>query len=119
MHLPRSAAIKQHCWARPSCKSGQQAAQSLILCTYCNQGFFYNRYPAPVKAGAGELGTETDSNVGQQLWYHVVGTSQSSDALVLEIPDQPEWQTSAQVTDDGRCASCPAQRLRRQQLPSP
>ena len=66
------------------------------------QGFFYNRYPAPKQSSGGELGTETDSNLGQQLWYHTVGTSQSSDALVLEVPEQPEWQTQAEVTDDGR-----------------
>lgn len=66
----------------------------------CMQGFFYNRYPPPSKEG--DLGTETDANMGQQLWYHVVGTPQSDDALVLEISDQPDWQESAEVTDDGR-----------------
>lgn len=64
------------------------------------QGFFYNRYPAPSKDG--DLGTETDANKGQQLWYHAVGTPQSSDAFLLDFPDQPEWMASAEITDDGR-----------------
>lgn len=81
----------------------QRPAADCSLCV-CMQGFFYNRYPAPshLPEDEGDLGTETDSNLGQQLWYHVVGTPQSEDILVLEIPDQPEWQTSAEITDDGR-----------------
>ncbi|KAK9792686.1 hypothetical protein WJX73_000704 [Symbiochloris irregularis] len=69
--------------------------------THDNKGFFYNRYPAPSKGG-GDLGTETDANKGQQLWYHVVGAPQSSDAFLLDFPDQPEWMASAEITDDGR-----------------
>eukprot|EP00959_Pyramimonas_sp_CCMP1952_P141684 2965283-Pyramimonas_sp.AAC.1 len=34
-----------------------------------NKGFFYNRFPPPEQA---DLGTETDSNVNMQLWYHEV-----------------------------------------------
>ena len=66
------------------------------------QGFFYNRFPAPSKAGKGDLGTETDTNLGQELWYHRVGFPQAQDSLVMQIPEQPEWQSSAEVTDDGR-----------------
>ena len=67
------------------------------------QGFFYNRYPAP-EARGGELGTETDINENQELWYHVVGTPQSEDPFVAHIPEHPQWQLGADVTDDGRHA---------------
>ena len=66
------------------------------------QGFFYNRYEPPSKTG--ELGTETDTNVDQQLWYHVVGMPQADDKFVYAVPEHPDWFISAEVTDDGRCA---------------
>lgn len=64
------------------------------------QGLFYNRFPSP-KQGT-DLGTETDINLNQQLWYHVVGTEQSHDVKVLELPGNPDWMIGAEVTDDGR-----------------
>ena len=67
------------------------------------QGFFYNRYNPPSKNE--ELGTETDTNVDQQLWYHVVGTSQKEDKFVFAEPEHPTWFIGAEVTDDGRCGS--------------
>lgn len=67
------------------------------------QGFFYNKYPEPKK---GELGTETDINLNQQLCYHVVGQPQRQDAVILACPDHPAWQQGAEVTDDGRSAFC-------------
>lgn len=66
------------------------------------QGFFYNRYEPPSKSA--ELGTETDTNVDQQLWYHVVGTPQANDKFVYAVPEHPDWFISAEVTNDGRCA---------------
>lgn len=41
--------------------------------THDNSGFFYNRYSKPV--GDGELGTETQKNTNQELWY--VATAES------------------------------------------
>ena len=79
------------------------------------QGFFYNRYAAP-KERNGELGTETDANVNQQLFYHRVGTSQAEDAFLLAQPSDPEWMLSANVTDDGRCWDAPPPRLHAQKL---
>lgn len=67
------------------------------------QGFFYNKFPEPKK---GDLGTETDINLNQQLCYHVVGQPQSRDAVVWACPDHPAWMMGAEVTDDGRSA-CP------------
>jgi hypothetical protein len=64
------------------------------------QGFFYNRYKPPTKSA--ELGTETDTNVDQQLWFHVVGTPQADDKFIYAVPEHPDWFISAEVTDDGR-----------------
>jgi prolyl oligopeptidase len=38
---------------------------------------------------------------GQQLWYHVVGTPQASDALVLSVPEHPDWSLGGTVDDAG------------------
>ncbi len=65
------------------------------------QGFFYNRFDEP-RERAGELGTETDANLNQQLYYHVVGTKQEADSFLLAEPDNPEWMLSPSVSDDGR-----------------
>ena len=67
------------------------------------QGFFYNRYKPPSKSE--KLGTETDANVDQQLWYHIVGTPQKDDKFIFAQPEHPTWFISAEVTDDGRWAS--------------
>lgn len=72
---------------------------SPIVWTHDNLGFFYCRYAAPDTRDAG---TETTRAEGQQLAYHVVGTSQSDDAVILELADEPEWMIGPHVTDDGR-----------------
>jgi len=60
------------------------------------KGFFYGRYPAP-KEGESLVGANRD----MKLYYHRLGTSQETDVLVYERPDQPEWGFGATVTDDG------------------
>jgi prolyl oligopeptidase len=62
-------------------------------------GFFYARFPAP--AGVVDLGTETASAQGQELWYHVAGTGQERDVKIISVPDHPDWSLGATVTDDG------------------
>jgi prolyl oligopeptidase len=62
-----------------------------------SEGFFYSHYPAPAASGAFQ-----SLNKDQKLYYHRVGTPQSSDVLVYERPDQPEWSIGGTVTDDGR-----------------
>ena len=64
------------------------------------QGFFYNRYRPP--SSNDKLGTETDTNLDQQLWYQVVGTSQKEDKFVYAEPEHPAWFIGAEITDDGR-----------------
>ncbi|QDT08987.1 Prolyl endopeptidase precursor [Planctomycetes bacterium K23_9] len=60
-------------------------------------GFFYSRYAAPVE---GEELLATNEN--QKMYFHVIGTDQSADPLVLEKPDHPKWGFGGSVTDDGR-----------------
>ncbi len=61
------------------------------------KGFFYSRYDEP-KEGNSMLAL----NKNQKLYYHRVGTSQSSDELIYERPDEPDWGFSASVSDDGQ-----------------
>jgi len=60
-------------------------------------GFFYSRYAAPAEGD-----TYSGVNKDQQVYFHVLGTTQDEDRLVYARPDQPDWGFSAGVTDDGR-----------------
>ncbi|CAK0748120.1 hypothetical protein CVIRNUC_001815 [Coccomyxa viridis] len=73
---------------------------SSMTWTHDHKGFFYNRYRPPCKSE--KLGTETDANVDQQLWYHIVGTPQEDDKFIFAQPEHPTWFIGAEVTDDGR-----------------
>jgi prolyl oligopeptidase len=61
-----------------------------------SKGFFYSRYPQPEGAAMQSL------NKNQKMYYHRIGTPQSSDVLVYERPDQPDWNMGGDVTEDGR-----------------
>lgn len=61
------------------------------------KGFFYSRYDVP-EAGQ----SLTGSNFFQKLYYHKLGTLQSSDQLVYENKAEKEWGYAASVTDDGK-----------------
>jgi prolyl oligopeptidase len=61
------------------------------------KGFFYSRYPEPPKGKVLEAALS-----GQALYYHRVGTPQSSDVLVYERKDLPGWIIGGDVTEDGR-----------------
>uniref|UniRef100_A0A9J8ASE9 Prolyl endopeptidase n=1 Tax=Cyprinus carpio carpio TaxID=630221 RepID=A0A9J8ASE9_CYPCA len=74
---------------------------SCLAWTHDAKGIFYNCYPR--QDGKAD-GTETTTNLNQKLYYHVIGTSQSEDILVAEFPDNPKWQSSLTVSDDGRYA---------------
>jgi prolyl oligopeptidase len=63
-------------------------------------GFFYSRYPEP----EAESDRMLDTNRGQSLYYHRVGTPQVEDRLIMEFPEHPDWFVNAEVTDDGRYA---------------
>jgi len=67
-----------------------------------NRGFFYSRFPAPrLDAATGKTFSDL---AGQRLYYHRLGETQAQDQLIYELPDQPRWLISAQVSDDGRYA---------------
>lgn len=61
------------------------------------QGFFYSRYPEPPVGKQLEVKLEH-----QALYYHRLGTKQSSDILVYERPDQPSWFVTGGVEETGR-----------------
>ncbi|MGD1901070.1 MAG: prolyl oligopeptidase family protein [Geitlerinemataceae cyanobacterium] len=63
--------------------------------THDAAGFYYCRYDAPTS----EL---QDVNEFQKLCYHRLGTPQSEDALVLDFPEEPQWGSGADISDDGR-----------------
>lgn len=67
-----------------------------IAWTNDNKGFFYSRFPEP-KSGE-VLTTEA---VGQQLFYHTIGTLQSDDKLFYDLKDYPGWYVGGSVTEDG------------------
>lgn len=82
---------------------------SSIAWTHDDKGFFYSRYPPPDKVAdaahddeESKRGTETDSNVNHQLWYHRLHTPQSEDKLVYAYPAEPSYTVTAEVSDDGK-----------------
>jgi prolyl oligopeptidase len=58
-------------------------------------GFYYARYPQP---GTVAKGDETRYN---RVYFHLLNTPQSRDALIYERPDDKELSFSPFVTDDG------------------
>ncbi|KAI4389994.1 hypothetical protein MLD38_002153 [Melastoma candidum] len=73
-----------------------------ISWTHDSKGFFYCRYPAPKEGEAIDAGTETNSNLYQEVYYHTVGTDQSEDILCWRDPDNPKYVFGASVTEDGK-----------------
>ncbi|HYN82364.1 MAG TPA: prolyl oligopeptidase family serine peptidase [Gemmatimonadaceae bacterium] len=70
-----------------------------ISWTRDNKGFFYERYDEP-KTG----NTLTNVNKGHKVYYHRINKPQTSDELVYEQRDQPDWLFDTQVTEDGKFA---------------
>ncbi|AYU84112.1 prolyl oligopeptidase / POP [Leishmania donovani] len=63
-----------------------------------NDGFFYQRYPELSEDV--DKGAETDSAQNHYVCFHKVGTAQSEDLLILQVPEHPQWILAAEVTDD-------------------
>jgi prolyl oligopeptidase len=61
------------------------------------QGFYYGRYPEP-RPGDDLKG----ANYYQKVYFHRLGTPQSDDRLVWEVPGHKEWLAAPTVTDDGK-----------------
>ncbi|MCK6499655.1 MAG: prolyl oligopeptidase family serine peptidase, partial [Nitrospira sp.] len=60
-------------------------------------GFYYSRYDEPKQDEK-----LTKANYFHKLYFHRLGTPQSSDTLVYHRPDKKEWNFLGTVTDDGR-----------------
>ncbi|KAL9144548.1 hypothetical protein ABFS82_14G302900 [Erythranthe guttata] len=75
---------------------------SSISWTHDTNGFFYTRYPAPEDGEKLDAGTEINSNLHHELYYHFLGTNQSEDILCWSDPDNPKHTRSASVTEDGK-----------------
>ncbi len=60
-------------------------------------GFYYSRFPQPDPAT--QL-TAPDAN--HKVYYHKLGTPQSEDALVYEIPEHPTYYVEVETTEDER-----------------
>lgn len=65
--------------------------------THDNKGVFYGKYNAESNAD----GAETNANENQKVYYHRIGETQENDVLVAEIPDEPKWSFSTEVSDCG------------------
>lgn len=62
-----------------------------------DNGFFYSRYPKP-----DEKSMLSKQNQFQKVYYHKIGTPQSSDILVFEDNEHPLRYFGADVTEDNR-----------------
>jgi len=61
------------------------------------RGFFYSRFPEPVKGQ--QLKAKLEN---QTLYYHRLGTPQSADVKVYARPDHPTWFVFGGVDESGR-----------------
>ena len=64
---------------------------------WAGNGFFYSRYPAPT--GGRDLSAK---NVNHEVYFHTVGTPQSTDQKVFSDPANPERFHTVEVTEDER-----------------
>ncbi|CDZ97299.1 prolyl oligopeptidase [Phaffia rhodozyma] len=75
---------------------------SSLTWTHDDKGFFYQRFPQEVSDD--NLGTATASDQNAMIYYHRIGTDQSTDILVYSRPDEPTYIFGLQVTTDGKYA---------------
>src|ERR1035437_43993 len=60
-------------------------------------GFYYSRYEEPASESKFK-----DTNYNHKVYFHRLGTPQSTDLLVYERPDHKEWNFAALTSEDGR-----------------
>ena len=71
-----------------------------ISWTKDNAGFVYSRFPEPkVAEGTGATFSEL---ANQRLCYHRLGTPQSEDRVLFEVPAEPKWFVHGEVAEDGK-----------------
>jgi len=64
--------------------------------TWRGNGFYYNRYTMPSDTGS----KLSASNEFQKVYYHILGTPQSKDELVMEDKQNPHMGFGIGLTDD-------------------
>ena len=65
--------------------------------SWCNNGFYYSAYDKP------EEGSElSKANEFQKVYFHKLGTEQSSDQLIVSDDNNPKQMFGAGLTDDKR-----------------
>lgn len=57
-----------------------------------DDGFYYSKYPA----------ADLDKTIGQEIYYHKIGTEQAEDELVFKRANNPEATFTCQTTEDER-----------------
>ncbi|REJ76736.1 MAG: S9 family peptidase [Acidobacteria bacterium] len=89
-------------WTVRDLDSGEDLAETIADTKFTgaswtrdSAGFYYSRYPK------GEDG-QADDQLAVKLYYHRLGTPQSEDRLVYEIPEHPKRNPYGYVTEDGR-----------------
>jgi prolyl oligopeptidase len=60
-------------------------------------GFYYSRYDEPASESKYK-----DANYFHKVFFHRIGTPQSTDLLVYERSDRKDWNFAATSTEDGR-----------------
>ena len=68
-----------------------------VAWTNDDKGFFYARFPQPMKGN--EIGQPEDN---QTVYYHTLGAPQSADRLIYKRPDLPHWFFEPTVSESGR-----------------
>ncbi len=71
--------------------------------THDSRGFYYSRYPAPPTGKSLSAALS-----GHAVYYHVLGTPQSQDRLILGRPDLARNFVGCSVGSDGRYVFCTA-----------
>jgi prolyl oligopeptidase len=61
------------------------------------QGLYYSAFPAPAQGD--ELRAR---DLGDAVFYHLLGTPQAADRKVYQRPDHADWQFEPHLTRDGR-----------------
>ena len=61
-------------------------------------GFYYSRYPSP-ETGASDLSAKNENH---QVFYHIVGSAQSTDVLIYENKENPQRFNTAGTSEDER-----------------
>lgn len=83
--------LDKMCWKKPF------SIVQIVLLLCASDLFFLCRYGEDIDAG-----TETNSNLYHELYYHFIGTEQSQDILCWRDSENPKYMFGAEVTDDGK-----------------